>query len=188
MTFQSSPPGQTPSGPLVINSVALANGALLGMSHCPGRRGVDSAGGHWVRKLDADLQAIQAWGASTVLSLVEPHEFARLGVPDFAQTIARTPLQWLPVPITDMATPDATSLAAWRVQGPALLQALDQGQRVLVHCAAGLGRTGMLVAKLLVLHGLPAEAAIAQVRSARPGTIETEAQAEWVRHGDFALD
>ena len=64
--------------------------------------------------------------------------------------------------------------------------ALARGDRVLVHCAAGLGRTGMLVAKLLVLHGVSAEEAITQVRSARPGTIETEAQADWVRHGELA--
>jgi protein-tyrosine phosphatase len=175
--------GPAPTGSLVINSVALAGGALLGMSHCPGRHGVDGAGRHWARALDADLQTIQAWGASAVLSLVEPHEFARLGVPDFAQAIARTPLQWLPVPITDMATPGAATWAAWRTQGPALLQALNEGQRVLVHCAAGLGRTGMLVAKLLVLNGVRADEAIAQVRRARPGTIETDAQAEWVRDG-----
>ena len=109
--------GPAPNGPLVINSVTLAGGALLGMSHCPGRHGVDSDGRQWARALDADLQTIQAWGASTVLSLIEPHEFARLGVPDFAQAIARTPLQWLPVPITDMATPGAATLAAWRSQG-----------------------------------------------------------------------
>ena len=174
-----------PTGPLVINAVTLPSGALLGMSHCPGRRGLDSGGRQWARVLDADLQSIQAWGASAVLSLVEPHEFARLGLPDFAQSIARTPLQWLKVPITDMATPGHASLAAWRAQGPALLQALNSGQRVLVHCAAGLGRTGMLVAKLLVLHGVSADEAIAQVRKARPGTIETEAQADWVCHGEL---
>jgi len=178
--------GAAPSGPLLIQAVTLPGGALLGMSHCPGRRGIDSAGRTWARALDADLQDIQAWGASTVLSLIEPHEFARLGVPDFAQAIARTPLQWLLVPITDMATPGAATLAAWRVQGPALQQALNGGRRVLVHCAAGLGRTGMLVAKLLVLQGVSADEAIAQVRRARPGTIETEAQAEWVRQGELA--
>ena len=175
-----------PTGPLVIDAVTLPSGALLGMSHCPGRHGVDSDGRHWARALDADLQTIHAWGASAVLSLVEPHEFARLGVPDFAQAIARTPLQWIQVPITDMATPGPASLATWRAQGPALLQALNSGQRVLVHCAAGLGRTGMLVAKLLVLNGVRADEAIAQVRRARPGTIETEAQADWVRHGELA--
>ena len=174
------------TGRLLIDAVTLPSGALLGMSHCPGRRGVDGGGRQWARVLDADLQCIQAWGASAVLSLIESHEFARLGVPDFAQAIARTPLQWIQVPITDMATPGAATLAAWRTQGPSLLQALNEGQRVLVHCAAGLGRTGMLVAKLLVLHGVRADEAIDQVRKARPGTIETEAQADWVRHGELA--
>ena len=175
-----------PTGPLVINAVAMPSGGLLGMSHCPGQSGVDGGGRQWAGVLEADLQTIQAWGASAVLSLVEPHEFARLGVPDFAQAIASTPLQWWPVPITDMATPGHATLAAWRAHGPALLQALNSGQRVLVHCAAGLGRTGMLVAKLLVLNGVSADEAIDQVRRARPGTIETEAQADWVRHGELA--
>jgi protein-tyrosine phosphatase len=175
-----------PTGPLLIDAVTLTSGALLGMSHCPGRRGLDSGGRQWARVLEADLETIRAWGASAVMSLVEPHEFARLGVPDFAQAIASTPLQWIQVPITDMATPGHATLAAWRAHGPALLQALNSGQRVLVHCAAGLGRTGMLVAKLLVLHGVRADEAIKQVRRARPGTIETEAQADWVRHGELA--
>ena len=173
-------------GPLCINSVTLAQGGVLGMSHCPGRRGVDGSGQAWLRDLAQDLEAIQAWGASTVLSLVEGDEFARLGVPDFAQAMARTPLTWLHIPITDMGTPGPDALAAWQQQAPALNAALARGERVLVHCAAGLGRTGMVVAKLLTWNGLSAEEAIAQVRSARPGTIETEAQAQWVR-GDWGL-
>lgn len=176
-------------GPLVIDAVALSPAepgtppALLGMSHCPGRRGVDGAGRHWQRDLAQDLAVIEAWGAGTVLSLIEPHEFTRLGVPDFEAAIAATRLRWLRVPITDMATPGAATLAAWKREGPALAQALARGERVLVHCAAGLGRTGMLVARLLAEHGLPAEEAIARVRAARPGTIETEAQADYVRQG-----
>ena len=168
-------------GPLLINAVSLAQGGMLGMSHCPGRRGVDGSGFAWQRNLAQDLHAIQAWGASTVLSLVESAEFARLGVLDFAQAMARTPLVWLHIPITDMGTPGPSALAAWQQQAPTLNAALARGDRVLVHCAAGLGRTGMVVAKLLALQGLSADEAIAQVRSARPGTIETEAQAQWVR-------
>lgn len=163
---------------LVIDSVAWpASQARIGMSHCPGR----SAGFGCARSLADDLAAIERWGASTLLSLVQAHEFARLGVPDFAEQVARTKLVWLHVPIADLAIPDARTLAAWQAQRGALREALARGDKVLVHCAAGLGRTGTLVARLLVDAGLEPSEAIARVREARRGTIETMTQAEFVR-------
>lgn len=169
-------PGLSAPGPLHIDSVAFGNGALLGMSHCPGRQRLDA----WPRDLAQDLATVQAWGASTLLSLVEFHEFARLGVPGFAEAMSHSAMVWLQVPVADMHTPDRGTLAAWRQCRPALRDALARGDKVLVHCAAGLGRTGMLVARLLVDSGLHADDAIARVRAARPGTIETEAQARFV--------
>jgi ADP-ribosyl-[dinitrogen reductase] hydrolase len=169
------------ASPLHIDSVDAGNGARLGMSHCPGRRrsGVDS---DLRADLRADLQTIRDWGASTLLSLVEADEFARLGVPDFAAEMARSGLLWLHVPIVDMQTPGESAMAAWREQRGALRAALQRGDKVLVHCAYGLGRTGTLVARLLVERGVDAGEAIERVRRARPGTIETAAQAAFVRH------
>jgi protein-tyrosine phosphatase len=169
--------------PLVIHQVAAGAGTLA-MSHCPGRGQLASNGQRQARDLAADLAAIRATGATHLLSLVQPVEYAVLGVPDFARAVAASGLAWWQVPIADMLTPDAETLAAWREVAPPLRAALRAGRRVHVHCAAGLGRTGMLVARLLVEEGgLAPEAAIAKVRTARPGTIETEGQARFVHAG-----
>ena len=45
-----------------------------------------------------------------------------------------------------------------------------------VHCAAGLGRTGVVLACYFIDKGLTAANAIARVRRLRPGSIETEEQ------------
>lgn len=59
-------------------------------------------------------------------------------------------------------------------------RALDKELPVAVHCGAGLGRTGVVLAAFLVTRGLTATAAIARVRRLRPSSIETDEQAEAV--------
>jgi atypical dual specificity phosphatase len=63
----------------------------------------------------------------------------------------------------------------------AIAQALERGERVAVHCGAGLGRAGTMLAAYLVGQGCAAEEAMERVRAARPGSIETLEQEQAVR-------
>lgn len=57
---------------------------------------------------------------------------------------------------------------------------IARGQPVAVHCDAGRGRTGCILACYLVAQGMAAAEAIAAVRARRPGSIELPAQEEIV--------
>ena len=144
---------------------------------------MDDPGRHWRRDLADDAAAIAAWRPSAVLTLLEAHELSRLGVPELARALKAHGLEWHRLPIPDMGTPGPDFVHAWEGARRRVLESLRRGERLLIHCAAGLGRTGMLAAKLLTELGMSPANAIRRLRATRPGAIETEAQAAWVASG-----
>lgn len=88
--------------------------------------------------------------------------------------LARHGLEEMHLPVADFAPPSPAQVDRGIA---AIVEALAAGRRVAVRCAGGRGRTGTLLACHLVLRGLDPHAAIARVREARPGSVETRAQA-----------
>ena len=166
--------------PLRIDPVAApAMPGWIGMTLCPGKKDPYASFGAWDRDLDADLQAIHDWGASAVVTLIEEFEFGLLGVPDFGTKVSSV-FRWLWLPIPDGGVPGEEFESRWDDAGPELHGRLAAGERVLVHCRAGLGRTGLVASRLLVEAGLTPAQAIGAVRSARRGTVETLVQEQYV--------
>lgn len=162
------------SHPLQIDAVTVPKtGAMIGMTFCPGMKENAAPERAWDRDLDRDLAEIKAWGASALVSLLEGYEFEVLGVSEFPEKIKASGLEWHHLPIMNRDIPYEDFEKLWVTNGPQLRRRLRQGERIVLHCKNGLGRTGMIAARLLVELGEYAEAAIRRVRSARPGAIET---------------
>jgi ADP-ribosyl-[dinitrogen reductase] hydrolase len=169
------------NSPLRIEHVEVAGGGQIGMTLCPGKKIVPGYTGDWDRDLETDIQAIAGWGAEAVVTLMEEEEFSLLKVPDLGEAVERAGMEWHHLPIPDVSTPRELFENLWVYSGHLLRRALASGRKVLIHCRGGLGRTGMIAARLLVEMGEKPAEAIRRVRSARPGTIETSEQEKYVR-------
>jgi len=170
--------------PLEIGTIELrVAAARIGVTFCPGKTQGSAMTGIWQRDLDVDLQAIHAWGASHLVTLIEPHEIENLGVESLGKRAATLGMTWHHMPITDGGTPDAAFEERWEVIGHSLIDALNAGQSVVVHCKGGLGRAGTIAARLLLAVGEcgTATQAIERIRSVRSNAIETVTQEAYLQ-------
>lgn len=133
--------------------------------------------------MSTDLNMIRSWGANILISLMEEHEFPLLGVSDFMATLSQAQtddFKWLHLPIQDMQIPAESFEAQWAISGPEIHACLQSGGSVVIHCRGGLGRTGLLAARILVEFGIRPVDAVARVRQARERSIETYSQEHYV--------
>jgi atypical dual specificity phosphatase len=143
----------------------VTEGVLAGASRPRLGSGEGTKGG------EGDLPQLKERGVVGLVSLTE--------APLDEEELRRAGLEYLHLPVPDFQAPRPEDIAAF-VGFVREVTARRRGA-VAVHCAAGYGRTGTMLACFLVSEGWGADEAIREVRRVRPGSIETESQEEAVR-------
>ncbi len=133
----------------------VIDGVLAGMSRPP-----------YGERLKEFLRSLKDNDIGAIVSLVD-------STPQ-SSALQEEGLEHLRLPVRDFSAPTARQVDRFvafvrRFHG-------KTGKAVAVHCGSGLGRTGTMLACFLVAEGRSAAQAIREVRSRRPGSIETEAQ------------
>jgi protein-tyrosine phosphatase len=115
-----------------------------------------------------------------VVCLTPRSELAELS-PRYHAALAqgKAPFRWLNLPMPNFGVPqDATG---FRRDVREIAHALEQGHAVMLHCAAGMGRTGSTAACVLKSLGLTTEEALQRVRDAgsNPQNAQQSGLVDW---------
>lgn len=175
------------SSPLIIASVQsdACNGSV-GMTLCPGKQQPNALSGAFQRDLSLDLDRVQSWGAAAVVTLMSQDELSAFKVAQLGDEVENRGMLWFQLPVANHHLPDADFECQWVYAGVRLRGLLRAGKKVLVHCGSGLGRTGVIAARLLVELGDSHEQAIVKVREARPGALQESAHVQYLEQCQLA--
>jgi atypical dual specificity phosphatase len=120
--------------------------------------------------LEDDLAFLRGEGIQVIISLLE----TTLNLQDYL----REGFELHHFPVEDFTAPtiDQVTEACGIIE-----ETLARGENVLVHCNAGIGRTGALLACFLVHRGMKPTDAVSEIRDKRPMSLETREQGDIVR-------
>ncbi|MEX8193370.1 phosphatase domain-containing putative toxin [Comamonas guangdongensis] len=187
---QPAPDTPRPYQPRAVNAAVLMElQPLAPDSHAvPASRGPNGfawlvagrlAGTPWpgvVHDMDGDLRALRRCGVTMLITLTEK---------DFPQEpLARHGLKNFHLPVYDHEPPTVAQIQMLLARMSALLR---RGEVLAVHCLAGLGRTGTVLAAWLVREGLTADEALRRVRLIDAQYVQSRTQEALLHEYENAL-
>jgi len=133
-------------------------------------------GGDW---LSDEVKGWRQAGADVIVSLLEDGEANQLDLEDERGAVESNAMRFLSYPIPDRGIPASTREALSLITQ--IVDQLDSGKNVILHCRQGIGRSGLIAAGVFVTSGAGSNEALRAVSDARginvPETIE---QRRWV--------
>ncbi|MBD3877870.1 cyclin-dependent kinase inhibitor 3 family protein [Pseudomonas kunmingensis] len=156
--------------PYDLLSIPGIKGKLI-FTPCPGTK--DSS-------LADSLATLKQAGASAVISLMPASELAANGAEDIGKQSQAQDMAWFHLPVADEQVPLEDFGQGWKACKQSILERLNAGQDIAIHCKGGSGRTGLIAARIMIEAGIPRADAIALVQALRPKAIQHPAHINWL--------
>jgi protein-tyrosine phosphatase len=132
-------------------------------------------------RLDDEMRRIRQAGIDTIVSLLEPHEAAWLGLADEKGAAGRAGIEFLSYPIPDTHVPE--DVASFRRFAADLAARLARGEHIGVHCRGCIGRATITAACALIHLGWKPSEALSAIAATRGVHVpDTQEQADWILH------
>ena len=142
-----------------------------GLSVLPRPRGGDY--------LEDEIGCLRAEGIEVLVSLLTAAECHELGLDGEEQACTKHSVRFISFPIEDRSVPRNADEAARLVR--TLADLLKQHRGVGIHCRAGIGRSAMIAAAVLVRLGFAPDEALERISSVRGYEVpDTPGQRTWV--------
>jgi protein-tyrosine phosphatase len=133
-------------------------------------------GGDWLAN---EVEAWKKAGIDVVVSLMTSSEAEELELKAEAELCRAKGIEFVSLPIPDRGLPPSQESFVGLARQ--LEARLAKGTRILLHCRAGIGRSGMLAATVLILAGVAVEAALKRIQTARGCPVpDTGEQRDWI--------
>lgn len=158
--------------------VGLPEGSgTLGMTLAPGVKDWN-----WDRDVETDMRRLREhWKTDVLVSLIEDHEHELYKMNGYAEEAEASGIAVEEFPIVDINIPREEQVEEFADLVGRIIGFLREGQNTVVHCRAGVGRTGTVVSCVLVGLGYDAGEAMRLASAARKADVpEAKGQKEYV--------
>ena len=148
----------------------------IGISHCPGKLSGKIGSS---MQLHSDLKSLKKQGVYCIVTLVDDSEIVDLGIKNFTDSISKFNFRHYCEIIKDRSIPSVDQSDNIKALLKNIRNQISLEKNVLVHCNAGLGRSGLIAALLVKTMGTFPDS-ISHIRRYRPGAIETKEQEDFI--------
>jgi protein-tyrosine phosphatase len=134
--------------------------------------------GDW---LEDEIDSLKSEGVTVIVSLLQKDEIEELDLESEESVCKSKNVLFLSFPIIDRQTPHSIQESV--KFSHKLKELLENGEKIVIHCRQGIGRSSLIAACLLVLQNVSVEEAFEKISIARNCSVpDTYEQIEWVKY------